>query len=321
MITPDLKSYLSLVDELDLPKTLDRYSYGESSLIKLFLYALVKGISGFKTLHDHLLERPEVLALVGLDQLPHRTTLSRRFKRIPKGLQQAMTTLHEHFIETGIGEASVMSADSSLMHAEGNVWHSKDRKARRLPSCGNIDQEAHWGISGQGEWVFGYRLHCLVNADATAPLPRNICVYPANVKDAQVFSRELSASLSEDTNLVLADGGYDEQPCYDACDERGISLIAPLQVKTNTPEDRCERARLYNDPEVREVFALRKATVEPFQGRLKALFKLEHLLVKGLANVRALVTLAALAYLLLAYFNLRLGRDLLCLKQTMLALR
>ena len=259
--------------------------------------------------------------MVGLDKVPHRTTLSRRFKAMPEGLSQALIGLHEQFVETGIAGLSVMSTDSSLMHANGNIWHSKDKKAGRLPSCGNIDTDAHWGISGQGKWIFGYRLHCLVNADVAAPLPRDIYVYPANVKDGQVFCQDLSTSLSEATDLVLADGGYDEQPCYDCCDEREISLIAPIEVKDNTPPKRRERAQLYNDPEVREVFALRKATVEPFQGRLKDLFDLEYLSIKGLANVKSLVTLAALAYLLLAWFNLRLGRDLLCLKQTMLAIR
>jgi hypothetical protein len=46
-----------------------------------------------------------------------------------------------------------MSVDSSLMHAHGNVWHSKQRKAGELPSCGNIDSDAHWGVSGAGEVV------------------------------------------------------------------------------------------------------------------------------------------------------------------------
>jgi len=57
MIALDLESYLNLIDELDMPETLGRYTYRERSLVKLFLYGLIKGITGFKTLHDHLLER------------------------------------------------------------------------------------------------------------------------------------------------------------------------------------------------------------------------------------------------------------------------
>jgi len=321
MIALDMKSYLAQIDKLEIKGESGHYLYSHGSIIKLFLYALIKGINGFKTLHQHLKEQPERLDLMDLEVVPHRTTLSRRFKAMPEVLRKLMLEVHEQFVEAKQIEPLVMSADSSLMHANGNVWHSKDMKAGRLPSCGNIDTQAHWGISGQGEWIFGYRLHCLVNAEPKAALPRDIRVYPANVKDSQILTTELSASLSEDTELLLTDGGYDEQACYDCCDALEISLIAPIKVKDHSPEERRERAKLYQDPEVRAVFALRKTTVEPFQGRLKDLFNLEYLPIKGLANVRALVTLAATAYLLLAWFNHCLGRDLLCLKATMLAIR
>lgn len=321
MVALELTSYLTLIDTMEISGESGHYLYKHRSMVKLFLYGLIKGISGFKTLHRQLKEKAEILSLVGLSAVPHRTTLSRRFKAMPELLRQLMLELHDQFVEKHKIQLSVMSTDSSLMHANGNLWHSKDMKAGRLPSCGNIDTEAHWGISGQGEWIFGYRLHCLVNANTEAPLPRDIRIHPANVKDSQVLKRETSSSLSDETELLLGDGGYDEQACYEVCDEREISLIAPIKVKDHSPEERRERAKLYQDPEVRAVFALRKSTVEPFQGRLKDLFDLEYLPIKGLANVRALVTLAATAYLLLAWFNVCLGRDLLCLKSTMLAIR
>lgn len=72
---------------------------------------------------------------------------------------------------------------------------------------------------------------------------------------------------------------------------------------------------------MREAFSLRKTTVEPFQGRLKALFSLEYLYMKGLRNVRSLVILATLAYLLLAKLNLRLGLAILKLQDTLIAIR
>jgi hypothetical protein len=321
MIALNLESYLGLVDEVEMPEDARSYLYSERSMVKLFLYALIKGMIGFKTIHQHLQEKPSVLHLVGFTKLPHRTTLSRRFKAMPTSLRQMLGKLHEKFVEAAVIQLLVMSTDSSLMHAHGNIWHAKDMKAGKLPTCGNIDREAHWDISGAGGWVFGYRLHCLVNAEIGIPLPRDIGVHPANVKDGKVFVEESSTSLHETTEVVLGDGGYDEQACYEVCDAKGISLITPIQVKKNTPLDRRERAALYNDPEVREVFALRKATVEPFQGHLKDLFGLEYLPLKGLANVRALVTCAALAYLLLVYLNYRLGRNLLCLKATLLAIR
>lgn len=119
----------------------------------------------------------------------------------------------------------------------------------------------------------------------------------------------------------MGDTSFDDQSCYELCDIKAISLIAPIKSKPNTPKERLERVALYNDPEVREALTLRKTTVEPFQGRLKALFELEYLCMKGICNVRALVILATLAYLLLARLNLRLGLDILKLQDTRIAIR
>lgn len=321
MIAPTLKSYLSQIDGLRLPQDATTYLYDQRGIIKLFLYALIKGITHFKTLHQHLNEKPGVLKLVGLPKIPHRTTLSRRFKTLPESLRALLLQIHDRFVENNLSTALMMSADSSLLHSKGNVWHPKDRTGGKLPSCGNIDTDAHWGISGTKEWVFGYRLHCLVSADPCSPVARDVRVHPANVRDASVFREELSESLPQQTLVVLADSGYDEAACYALCDEKEISLIAPITVKKRTPLERRERAALYHDPEVREVFCARRTTVEPFQGHVKELFSLEYLPVKGLLNVRALVTLAVVAYMLLAQLNHRLGRDLLRLRSTLLAIR
>ena len=213
-----------------------------------------------------------------------------------------------------------LSVDSSLMHASGNVWHKKQRDKRELPAYGSIDQEAHWGKSGCGQWVYGYRVPCLVSGDFKAALPCDVEVAAANIKDAHVFKDQLAASIPEQTHVLFGDRGFDQQDCYDLCDEHNISLVVPPKAKATTPANQLERVRLYNGPEVREAFSLRKTTVEPFQGRLKALFDLEYLCMKGLANVRPLFILATLAYLLLALLNLRLGRDILKLQDTLIAI-
>ena len=81
------------------------------------------------------------------------------------------------------------------------------------------------------------------------------------------------------------------------------------EVGKNTPKKRLARAALFATPDVREVFALRKTSVEPFQGQIKDLFGLERLPMKGLLNVRALCNLAVVTYCLLVLFNVGLGRS------------
>lgn len=320
-VTLELETLLKMVDELDLGTDSGNIEYSTRSMLKLYLYMLVKRITGFKTLAKQLRLKGELLSRFGLSQCPHRTTLSRRFKQLPLVLREQIRSLHCDFVAEGVTLVDAMSVDSSLMHASGNVWHKKQRDKGELPTCGNIDQEAHWGKSGCGEWIYGYRVHCLVSGCSDAALPCDVEVASANIKDAHVFKDQLAASMPEQTQVLFGDGGFDKQACYELCDQNNISLVAPIKAKANTPPERLERARLYNDPEVRAAFTLRKTTVEPFQGQLKNLFDLEYLCMKGLANVRTLVILATLAYLLLAKLNLRLGRDILKLQDTLIAIR
>lgn len=320
-VTLQLETLLEIVDELELEADSGHTAYASRSMLKLYLYMLVKRIKGFKTLAKQLQLQSGLLEQFGLAQAPHRTTLSRRFKQLPLVLREQIRTIHAGFVAEGVTVVEAMSVDSSLLHAEGNVWHKKQRDRGELPKCGNIDREAHWGRSGCGTWVYGYRVHCLVSGASEAALPCDVEVAPANLKDAQVFKDRLAPAMPKQTSVLFGDGGFDDQSCYDLCDEKGISLVAPIKAKANTPTHRLERARLYNDPEVRQAFTLRKTTVEPFQGRLKALFELEYLYMKGLANVRALIILATFAYLLLALLNLRLGRDLLKVQDTLIAIR
>jgi hypothetical protein len=241
---------------------------------------------------------------------------------MPEVIRVALQQLHQRFSDEGQSDSSIMSVDSSLMHANGNVWHSKQRKAGEIPSCGNIDMQAHWGVSGAGDWVYGYRLHSLMSCGPYGlELPYDATVEAANVKDAEVFKTVFVPSLPDSTELLLADTGYDEEACYKAADGKGVSLLSPIKVKKYTPAERRERAELFYSLEAREVYRLRKTTIEPYQGQLKDLFKLEHLPIKGLHNVRALALLATLAYLLLVKLNLLLDRPPLRLKATLYALR
>lgn len=241
---------------------------------------------------------------------------------MPEVIRVALRQLHQSFVEKEQSDPSIMSVDSSLMQASGNVWHSKPMKAGELPSCGNIDTEAHWGVSGAGEWVYGYRLHSFMRCGPYGlELPYDAQVEPANVKDAEVFKTMFVPSLPDGTELILADTGYDDEHCYSLTDEKEATLLVPIKIKKSTSPERRARAELFYSPEAREVYCLRKTTVEPYQGQLKDLFKLEHLPIKGLRNVRALAMLATLAYLFLVRLNLCLDRPPTQLKATLYALR
>lgn len=322
MLPLSLETFLGQLDTLELPDLVYPAVYPDRSLVKLFLYAAVKGIVGFKTLARQVRERPDLLSLCGLVSAPHRVTLSRRYKEMPDSLLHTLDQLSAEFLESGRVDASVSSADSTLMHAFGKVWHVKQMATGELP-CPNIDTQAHWGMSGCKQWVFGYRLHSLVACGPDGLVwPLEVAVHAANIKDAFVFRTELICQLPEETDLVLGDGGYDDEQCAAACEEKEATLLTPVKrVGKSTPIERLERAELHRSPEGKEAFALRKTSVEPFQGQLKELFGLERLALKGLANVRALCIVCVLAYCLLVRLNVVLSRPPRELKATMLALR
>lgn len=232
MIPPEWNELFRAMEELALPERSYPYSYQDLPLIKLFVYARLKAITGFQSLQKHLQARPDVLSMLGLARVPHRKTIADRFRALPDSVMSLLHQLTERFIETGEIDASIGSVDSTLMHAQGNVWHKKQREQGELPSCGNIDQEAHWGKSGCGEWIYGYRLHSLTLCGPEGiTWPADISIHPANIKDAEVLDGELAEHLPASTQVLLGDGGYDQESCYQNCDEREVTLLAPIKVK------------------------------------------------------------------------------------------
>ena len=317
-----MTEFLNQLDTLELPALEAPQIYADRSILKLFLYALIRRITSFKLLAKILLEKPELRQVCNLKTAPHRTTLSRRFKSLPQPLALLLDQLTSQAQKQDLIDPSITSTDSTLMKANGNLWHKKNRDAGELPTCGNVDTDAHWGKSGCKGWTFGYAMFSLVTCGPQGIVwPIESVLHPANAKDAPVFKKELLMHLPSETKLLLADTGFDDQRLANACDNRKITLVTPIpRVGKSTPKKRLARAALFATPDVREVFALRKTSVEPFQGQIKDLFGLERLPMKGLLNIRALCNLAVVTYCLLVLFNVGLGRPARALKETMFLL-
>lgn len=92
-VTLQLETLFDMVDELELEADSGHTVYGTRSMLKLYLYMLVKRIKGFKTLASQLRHRGELLERFGLANVPHRTTLSRRFKQLPLVLREQIRRL------------------------------------------------------------------------------------------------------------------------------------------------------------------------------------------------------------------------------------
>ena len=53
---------------------------------------------------------------------------------------------------------SITAIDSTLIKANGHVWHKSSMK-KGVVSRSGIDTDARWGYSYTKGWVFGYKLH------------------------------------------------------------------------------------------------------------------------------------------------------------------
>lgn len=64
-----------------------RYTYGQLSLILFFTVMMLRRIFAFKAHHRWLKAHPEAREAFGLERVPARTTLARRYKQLYKPVQ------------------------------------------------------------------------------------------------------------------------------------------------------------------------------------------------------------------------------------------
>jgi hypothetical protein len=271
MLAPRWEDLFKELEGLELKTRSYPYQYGDLTMMKVYVYSRIKGINGFKTIHRHLQLRPDVLKLIGLEKIPHRKTLAERFRGICAEVLDLLHQLTQRFMALGVVDPSIASVDSTLMQANGNIWHKKQMDAGELPKCGNVDSQAHWGVNGCGEWTFGYRLHCLTLCGVEGiTWPATISLHSANIKDAKVFEDELSLQLPPTTEIVLGDGGYAQQACFAICDQNQTSLITPIQVKkTPHPNETNEPACIKTPIPARSLLYARPP-LSPFKGNSRS---------------------------------------------------
>ena len=127
---------------------------------------------------------------LGFEQVPDRTTLSRRNKQLYPTIQAFIAFLGQWAEGLGLEfDSQVLIEDASLFKAQVPVWHQSDREANHVPEkLRHLEQEASWGKSAYHGWVYGHSLHLSCNR---AGFPKLVLVSPAatwkNGKYAQAY--------------------------------------------------------------------------------------------------------------------------------------
>lgn len=229
--------------------------------------------------------------------IPHRSTLSRRFKDLYDTIQ-AFTCFIGWWAEMLSPDynSQVLVEDASLFKAHGPVWHQSDRKANRIPEkLRNLDTDASWGKSGYHGWVYGYALHLTCNRIG---FPKLVQVETASRDESHVLEQKSAQLFHLNLRAFVADNAY-----HKAMRVRGWAKVGVLLLTPATTWKKGRFAQAYHRMIAKSPFqhwlAGRKTAIEPvFDLFSKVLGTNNHqkqLPVQGLANVRTFLSLGVLA--------------------------
>jgi hypothetical protein len=238
----------------------------------------------------------EMLSL-GFEQVPDRTTLSRRNEQLYPTIQAFIAFLGQW--AEGLGpefDSQVLIEDASLFKAQGPVGYQSDREADHVPEkLRRLDQEASWGKSVYHGWVYGHSLHLSCNR---AGFPKLVQVKIASLDESKVLDQKKEALFAFHPEAIVVDNAYFKVMRVRQWAAQGVVLVSPAVTWKNG-----KYARAYHRFPGQELVnhwpICRKTAIEPvfdlFSKVLGTANNPKQLPVQWLAKVRLLLCLGVLA--------------------------
>jgi hypothetical protein len=317
MDIPTLTDYVKLIftlfDEFEqervrtkLPKRGHPLTYTDKTFLVFFMVMQFRHISAFKTQERWLISHPAMLRLLGWKRVPHRKTLSTRYKALYQMLQDFIRFVAQDAgsLDEALSTKHLVT-DKSLFKAHGPVWHQADREANHIPAkLRHLDTQATWSKSGYHGWVYGYGLHAICTE---AAFPAVVQVETASVAESSVIDQQaevILAHLQPDT--VAADNSYAKASRIRRWAKRGVVLLSPAYKWVNG-----RYAQAYHhflrQPDCQLHLRKRKTSVEPLVDLVGKVLGADgpqkQLPVQGLDNVRTCLALAVFSVQLSMVFN------------------
>ena len=231
MITsePLLVTLVKLVDSIPVPPPPAKRPRGRPKVYsdRLFLKALIiMLVRHLHNVHELLAVLAEPTAEMELlrallteqGRYPTRRTWERRLKAMPATLPAQIGCLGRYLvalIQPWAAYGRAVAIDSTILLANGGVWHKKDRDKGVVPHT-SIDTEAHWTKSGWHGWCYGWKLH-LVATVAAVWIPLAADLTPANEADNEV-APALLRELPAEARFILGDLHYNAPNVQETCD-------------------------------------------------------------------------------------------------------
>jgi len=273
------------------------FEYSDQILILFFTMMSIRRITAFKAQHRWLLHHLHEAIALGFEHIPHRVTLSRRYKALYPVLQ-AFITFISRWVEALYPEfdSRILIEDASLFKAHGPVWHQSDRLAGQIPEkLRNLDQDASWRKSAYHGWVYGYSLHLTCNR---LGFPKLAQVETACLAESQVLEQKKQALFALDPQAIAGDNAYFKAMRVRNWAAEGVILLTPA-VKWQNGRYAAAYHRFITKAPFKKWLKCRKTAIEPvfdlFSKVLGTANNHKQLPLQRLANVRTFLCLGVLA--------------------------
>ncbi len=271
-------------------------TYKNKILIVFFIMMQFKRIYKFKAQYRWLENHPDERAKIGLG-LPHRTTISRRYKTLYQIIQEFLAFLGHLGVEIDLAfENQHLYEDKSLFKALGPVWHQSDRQAGRVPKgLRNLDQAATWSKSGYHGWVYGYGLHITCNS---AAFPILVQVETGSVAEKTVIEQKETQIIEIiEPQTLSGDNSYAQATRIRRWAKKGVALLSPAYKWKNSRYAQAYH-RFIKKPLQVELLRKRRTTIEPLFDLIAKVIGTvglqKPLPLQGLRNVRTCLALGTL---------------------------
>ena len=270
-------------------------TYKYRQMLIFFMLVQFRRIYEFKAQHRWLEAHPEIRELLNFETVPHRTTLSRQYKKLGEVVVgftafvgNQVADLDEAFANNHLAE------DKSLFKANGPVWHQSDRQQGRIPKkLRRLDTDATWSKSGYQGWVYGYGIHITCTE---AAFPKIVQVETAAIADSVVLDQKADFILNQlHPASLTADDRYTKALRIRRWVRQGTLLLTPA---LRWLKGRYAQAyhQLLTESDIRERFKKRKTSVEPLFDLIAKVIgtstRQKELPMQKLVNVRTLLALA-----------------------------
>jgi len=192
----------------------DFAAWGMAVLIMTAVFKKKKSKSAqYRFLQEH---RRELMAWLGLDAFPSRTTYFDRYRRAHRLVRAAIRRQGEKAVAEGIADPQTVAVDRFLIPARGSWWRKTDRAAGGIPRrLRGVDRDSTWGYSEYQGWVQGYSYQVVLTArEGSTVFPLLASTDSASTKEFASFASKINP-LPEETENVVADAGYDKNEFAD----------------------------------------------------------------------------------------------------------